>query len=132
MEVYSYCGCKIIGDYSAFRQVKNVCGMINIDVADIISTLSTETLNYVTVGVGDNITNAMVQSVESLPISPEQAKKMLFQILVPKDYIHDIPENLSIVDFIGKYNKDIDVCWGLAFDDSLVENIKVTLIASSK
>lgn len=132
MGVFSYCGCKIIGNESAFRQVLNVCGRINIDVSDITSTLSTETLNYVTVGVGCNITEALEQSVENLPITPKQAEKMLFQILIPKDYIHDISENKSIADFISKYNNDIDVCWGLAFDESLYESIKVTLIASSK
>lgn len=38
----------------------------------------------------------------------------------------------SMTDFIGKYNKYIDVSWGLAFDESLIDNTKVILIASSE
>ena len=38
----------------------------------------------------------------------------------------------SMTDLIGKYNKDIDVSWGLAFDESLIDNIKIILVALSK
>ncbi len=116
----------------AIDQIIQTCGHINIDVADITSTLSTDTLNYVTVGIGGNITDAVEQSVDNLPINSDQVGKMLFQILIPKDYKPDMLEMKSMTDFIGKYNKDIDVCWGLAFDESLTDSIKVILFASKK
>ncbi len=116
----------------AIDQIIQTCGHINIDVADIASTLSTDTLNYVTVGFGNSITDAVEQSVDNLPINSDQVGKILFQILIPKDYKPDMSAIKSMTDFIGKYNQDIDVCWGLAFDESLTDSIKVILIASSK
>ena len=123
---------RIVGDVAEVEKVIQTCGMINIGVADITSTLSTDTVNYVTVGIGGNIMDAMERSVGNLPITAGQVGKMLLQILIPKDYKPDISAIESMTDFIGKYNKDADVCWGLAFDESLIDNIKVILIASSK
>ena len=129
---FPYEDYRIVGDVAEIEKVIQTCGMINIGVADITSTLSTDTVNYVTVGVGDSITDAVEQSVDNLHITAGQVGKMLFQILIPKDYKPDISAIKSMTDFIGKYNKDTDVCWGLAFDESLIDNIKVILIASSK
>ncbi len=122
----------IVGDTANIEKVVQTCGIINIDVADITSTLSTDTLNYVTVGVGLNIVDAMEQSVENLPIPAGLVGKMLFQILIPKEYKTDLSEIKTMTDFIGSFNNDIDVCWGIAYDETLTDNIKVILIASSK
>lgn len=130
--IFPYENYQIVGDTTEIDKVIQTAGIINIGVADITSTLSTDTLNYVTVGVGGNIEDALKLSVENLPITPIQVGKMLFQILIPKDYKPDISEMKSMTDFIGKYNKDTDVCWGLAFDESLTDSIKVILIASRK
>lgn len=116
----------------AIDHVIQTAGLINIDVPDITSTLSTDTLNYVTIGVGNNITDAVEQSVDNLPINLDQVGKMLFQILIPKHHKPDISVAKSIVDFISMIDENIDVCWGLAFDESLTDSIKVILIASSK
>lgn len=130
--IFPYENYQIVGDTTEIDKVIQTAGIINIGVADITSTLSTDTLNYVTVGVGGNIEDALKLSVDNLPITPIQVGKMLFQILIPKDYKPDISEMKSMTDFIGKYNKDTDVCWGLAFDESLTDSIKVILIASRK
>lgn len=129
---FPYENYRIIGDTAEIDTVINTCGMINIGVADITSTFSTDTVNYVTVGVGNNIVDAMEQSVDNLPINSDQVGKMLFQILIPKDYKPDLSVTKSIADFIRKFDKDIDVCWGVTFGESLIDNTKVILIASSK
>lgn len=116
----------------AIDHVIQTAGLININVADITSTLSTDTLNYVTVGVGLNVVDAMEQSVNNLPIPAGQVGKMLFQILIPKHHKPDISVANLIGDFVSMYDKDIDAFWGIAFDESLTNNIKVILIASSK
>ncbi len=74
----------------------------------------------------------MEQSVENLPIPAGLVGKMLFQILIPKEYKTDLSEIKTMTDFIGSFNNDIDVCWGIAYDETLTDNIKVILIASSK
>lgn len=121
----------------AIDQIIQTCSMINIDVPDITSTLSTDTLNYVTVGFGNNITDAMEQSVDNLPITSDQVGKMLFQIFYPnkrkpQNNNFSKPMTSSIFQFINKISVDIDVFWGFAYDETLTDNIEVILIASSK
>ncbi|WP_300804646.1 DNA translocase FtsK [uncultured Duncaniella sp.] len=129
---FPYENYRIIGDTAEINKVIRIFGFININIADITSTLSTDTLNYVTVGVGDNITDALEQSVDNLSITQGQVGKMLFQILIPKDFEANMSAIKPLLDFISKYNNDIDVCWGIACDESLTDKIKVILIASSK
>lgn len=129
---FPYEDYQIIGDTSEIDKVIQTCGHINIDVADITSTLSTDTLNYVTVGIGGNIEDALKQSIDNLPIITGQVGKLLFQILISKEYKTYLSEIKSVTDFIGSFNNDIDVCWGFAYDETLTDNIKVILIASSK
>lgn len=116
----------------AIDKVIFTCGMINIDVADITSTLSTDTLNYVTVSIGGSILNAMEQSVDNLPVTLDQVEKMLFQIMIPGGSKPDMSELDSMMHYIQNISNNIDVCWGVAFDESLADNIKVILISSSK
>lgn len=129
---FPYEDYQIIGDTTEIDKVIQTCGHINIDVADITSTLSTDTLNYVTVGIGGNIEDALKQSVDNLPAITGQVGKMLFQILTSKEYKTYLSEIKSVTDFIGSFNNDIDVCWGFAYDETLTDNIKVILIASIK
>ncbi len=126
---FPYEDYRIIGDTALIDKVIRTWGFINIDVADITSTLSKDTLNYVTVGVGDNITDALERSVENLPITTDNVAKMLLQMLIPNGHKSDIK---SMSDFMNKYGDDIDLCWGIAYDESLTDSIKVILIASRK
>ncbi len=126
---FPYADYKIVGDTALIDKIINTAGYLNIEVADITNTLSKDTLNYVTVGVGDNITDAFEQSVENLPIPTINVGRMLFQILIPNGHKPDIN---SMTEFISKFGDDIDLIWGIAHDESLTECIKVILIASSK
>ncbi len=126
---FPYNDYKIVGDTANIDKIIHTCGYINIDVSDIISILSTETLNYVTVGAGDNITDALEQSVDSLPISTNNVKRMLFQILTPNGHK---PVIKPLTEFMSRFVADIYLTWGIAYDESLADIIKVILIASSK
>lgn len=126
---FPYEDYKIIGDTAEIDKVIGTCGIINIGIDDITSTLSTDTMNYVTVGIGENICNAIEQLVENLPTPVTDVAKMLFQILIPKDNKSDLLEIKLMTDFIRDLPSDIDICWGIACDESLAESIKIILIA---
>lgn len=133
---FPYEDYRIIGDTSEIEKVVQTCGMINIDVADITSILSTDTMNYVTIGFGGNIVDAMKQSIENLPVATGDVANMLFQILVPKNTAKGCQSDLPAINQLSAFLKslpfDIGVIWGIAYDETLTDNIKVILIASSK
>ena len=50
---FPYGNYKIIGDTGEIDRIINTCGVINVDIIDITSTLSTEADNYVAVGYAE-------------------------------------------------------------------------------
>lgn len=117
-------------------RIINTCGNINIDVADIESTLSKDAVNYVTVGSADGdgcIANALKSAIGKLPIEIGNTSKILFNIWMSKNMQSPMTEMKSMTDFIKSMPSDINICWGCAYDESLeVQQAKVSLIAASK
>lgn len=66
METFSYCGFKIIGKETVFRQVLNTCGMVNIDTDDIKSILSSTAQNYVAEDIDNNIDAAFRKALAKI------------------------------------------------------------------
>lgn len=63
---FPYENYKIIGDTGEIDRIINTCGVINVDIIDITSTLSTEADNYVAVGYAEGegcIANAFKDAV---------------------------------------------------------------------
>lgn len=117
-------------------RIINTCDFINIDVADIESTLSKDAVNYVTIGSADGegcIANALKSAIGKLPIEIGNTSQILFNIWMPKNMQSPMTEMKSMTDFIKNMPSDINICWGCAYDDSLeVQQAKVSLIAASK
>lgn len=117
-------------------RIINTCGFINLDVSDIVSTLSKKSVNYVTVGsaYGEGcIANALADAIDKLPIEMDCISKMLFQIWMPKDMPSPLNEMRIMTDSISSLSAYIDIIWGCAYDESLKEqHAKITLIAASK
>ena len=127
MEAFSYCGYKIIGKESSLRQVLTTCGMVNIDSDDIKSILSSIAPNYVVEDIDDNVDAAFQKALTKIPFGLSQFKSLAIQV-----YIRD---NQSMVknDFVEIIkNLPTDLNWkiGLARDKTLIDKIKVTLIAA--
>ena len=133
---FPYKDFQIVGDTAEIDQTINTCGVINLDVADIESTLSKERANYVVVGfgAGDNcMSDALKDAIDKLPIGVEGISKLLFNIWIPRDMPSPVNYVNSLTEFIQPLSVDIDICWGCAHDESLSgQQVKVTLIAASK
>lgn len=126
----------IVGDRAEIERIARSQGFINIGMADIISTLSANATNYITKGEAEGegcVVRAMKEAVGKLPAGTEGTSRMLFDIRIPKQ--HDA-KNFSLSSFAAYLNelgKNIDICWGAAFDESLGSGeARVTLIASEK
>lgn len=127
---------KIIGDTAEIDKIFKASGYINIDIGDIESTLSKETINYVSTGKagGPNcIVNALAEALDKLPIEINTISKLLYNIWTPKDMPPSLSEGASLADFFRVLPADIDIIWGIAFDESMKGQLaRVSLIAASK
>lgn len=134
---FPYGDYTIIGDKSEIDTMINTHGYMNIDVGDVERVLSKTSPNYVTTGYGEGgngLLNAFNQSINKLPISLSAVSHILFNIYVPKtnDITTKQLDNFLKSDAYCDLPANIFVFWGVAVDESLDNEIKVTLIASSK
>ena len=127
---------EIIGNTFYVDKILIKHGIINISEEDVLATLNSSGTNYVTTGLSDNGTalEAFEDALKNLrDMTSCPLGKMLFNI-----WVNTTNSQLSVVDmksitnYIDSELKDIDVVWGVAIDESLGDEIKVTLIASSK
>lgn len=129
----------IIGDKSEIDAIIRAHGYINIDIGDVERALSKSAPNYVTTGYGkgeNGLIDAFNQSLNKLPVSLSVVSSILFNIYVSKTnsiLMRHIGDFLNSESYCNSMN-DIDgfVCWGVAIDESLGDEIKITLIAASK
>ena len=135
--VFPYDRYNIVGDTAEIYKVINTYGIINIEVDDVYSTLSEDTVNYVTVGYGegtDNMADVLKTAVSLLPIDVDQVSGMIFNVWIPEDMkASSIRGQKLLSDYVRGLPKDINIIAGLARDESLASpQIKVTLIAASR
>lgn len=133
---FPYEDYQIIGDTTEIDKIINTFSYVNLDVTDIISTLSKETVNYVTVGTADgygSIANALKSAIDKLPIEIGNISSLLFNIWIPENFQSPMTEMELLSGFIKSMPSNMAICWGLSYDESLCEEqAKVTLIAVSK
>ena len=115
--VFPYDRYNIVGDTAEIYKVINTYGIINIEVDDVYSTLSEDTVNYVTVGYGegtDNMADVLKTAVSLLPIDVDQVSGMIFNVWIPEDmkassirgqkllsdYVRGLPEDINNVSSI--------------------------------
>ena len=126
----------IIGDTAEIDKMCMSKGYINLDIPDFLSTLSKETVNYVSTGKAegpDFVVKALADALHKLPIEIEAISKLLFNVWTPYDMQFPMNEMKSMTDFINVLSKDIDIAWGFAYDVSMKgRQARVSLIAASK
>ena len=131
---FPYEDYKIIGDITEIEKIYKANGYINIDVGDILNTLSKETVNYVSTGSGygyEFIGQALDNALTNLPIPVDNISEILFNIWAPRKISMKDLEPMRAV--LNTLSVDIDVFWGITIDDSLDPyHANVSLIAVSK
>ncbi|MDR1676718.1 MAG: cell division protein FtsZ [Tannerella sp.] len=112
-------------------------GVINLDFADVNTTLKKGGIALVSAGYGQGkgrLGTAISDALNSPLLSYNDiinAKKILFQITSsPGRFELSIKEMEYVRKFMNEFEKYIKVIWGLAYDDSLGEKIKFTVLAS--
>lgn len=120
----------------AIAEIITIPGYINIDFADVNTTMKDGKVAIMNTGFASG-ENRITKAIDDALISPllntndvSGAKKVLLSLYCSHDDAIRMEEITQIHDFMAKVGSDIEVIWGAAFDDTLEDMVKVTLIAT--
>ena len=114
-------------------------GIINLDFRDVKKILSKGGVAIMSTGVakGENRVNQAFDSALKSPLlynnDIHRAKKILFNIYqsTHAEYQLMLDEMNEVRHFMDKFeDKNIEVIWGLAIDDTLTDEVKITVLAT--
>ncbi len=119
----------------AIAEIITVPGYINTDFADVYNTLKNGNVAIMSVGKasGENrITKAIHNALHSPLINTDVhgATRLLLQIYTTTEHAVVMSEMSQIHDFVSEIGEDVDVQWGASLDESLGEEVRVTIIAT--
>lgn len=125
----------------SIADIITITGVINTDFADVKNTLQKSGIAVMGVGVakGENRVDAAIQDALNSPLMNVNkiysgnvygAKRLLIQFYCSTDAPLLIKETNQINDFVKKVGSHLEVQWGIAIDDSLGEDMRVTIIAA--
>jgi len=109
-------------------------GLINVDFADVKTVMSNAGTALMGMGIGSGEKRAMVaikQAISSplLEVSIEGAKGILFNIVGGPDLsMNEVDEAVSII--AKTVDPDADIIFGAVIDDRMIDQIKITMIAT--
>jgi len=109
-------------------------GLINVDFADVktIMTDAGSALMGIGVGSGENRAQTAARAAISSPlleVSIQGAKGILFSVTGGKDLtMHEVSQAAEIV--TGAADADANIIFGAGIDESLVDQIRITVIAA--
>ena len=112
-------------------------GIINLDFRDVSKVLRDGGVAIMSYGLGKG-ERRLVEAIENALHSPllndndiYNSKKILFNIYGSTKHPLMVEEKEKISRFTERFvSKDIEVIWGLATDDSLDEEVKITILAT--
>lgn len=112
-------------------------GIINLDFRDVSKVLRNGGVAIMSYGVGSG-EKRLVDAIENALHSPllndndiYNSKKILFNIYGSTQHPLMVEEMEEISRFTDKFvSKDIEVIWGLATDENLGEEVKITILAT--
>jgi len=117
-------------------EIITVPGYINIDFADVHSIMKDGNVAIMNTGIAageQRITKAIEDALNSPLLNTSDvsgASKILLSLYCSKEHEIGLEEMKEIHQFMAKIKDAVDVIWGITFDDSLGENVKITLIAT--
>ena len=120
----------------AIAEIITVPGYINTDFADVRNTLRKGGVAIMNVGraAGENrITKAINDALNSPLVNTNDvhgAERILLQFYCSTEHAIVMEEIDQINDFVQEVGDDIEVQWGASLDESLGEDVRVTIIAT--
>ena len=111
-------------------------GLINLDFADVNTTMKDGGVALMSNGFGEG-EGRVRQAVEDALNSPllsnndvKNAKKILFNVYFSEEAELRMEEMNDVHNFMSEFNRDIEVIWGTAVDNTLGNKVKMTILAT--
>ncbi len=111
-------------------------GYINLDFADVNNTLKDGGVAIMSTGYGSGV-GRVTQAIEDALHSPLlrnnnvfSAKKVLFNIYFSHESELKMDEMSEVNKFMLEFTGKVEVIWGAAYDESLGETVKFTILAT--
>ena len=123
----------------SIAELITVRGIINLDFRDVKKILSNGGVAIMSTGVakGENRVNQAFDAAMKSPLlynnDIHKSKKILFNIYQSTQEEHQLmlDEMNEVRNFMDKFeDKNIEVIWGLANDESLTDEVKITVLAT--
>ncbi|WP_085537445.1 cell division protein FtsZ [Massilibacteroides vaginae] len=120
----------------SIAEIITLPGIINLDFADVNTTMKDGGVALMSNGFGSG-ENRVRQAIEDALNSPLlnnndifDAKKILFNVYFSEEAELLMEEMNDVHDFMSRFGKDIEVIWGTAIDNSLGDQVKMTILAT--
>lgn len=113
-------------------------GYINLDFNDVDTTLRNGGTAIISIGYGEG-ENRVTSAIEDALHSPllkntdiNSSKKLLFNLSYSRkaEQKFRTEESRELDEFVTKLDSGVDVIWGITYDDSLGEKVKLTILAA--
>lgn len=120
----------------AIAEIITIPGYINTDFADVYTILKDGNVAIMNTGYAageDRITNAIQDALTSPLVNTSDIKgasKILLSFYCSNEHQIRMEEVEQIHEFMATVGDNVEVIWGATFDDSLGEQVKVTIIAT--
>ena len=120
----------------SIAEIITVHGHVNLDFADVETTLKDGGVAIMSSGIasGDDRINSAIKDALHSPLLNNNdvfsSKKILINLCFSENKPIIMDEMNALHDFMSKFGKEIEVIWGTAVDNSLDEEVKVTLLAT--
>lgn len=120
----------------SIAEIITLPGIINLDFADVNTTMKDGGVALMSNGYGEG-EGRVRQAVEDALNSPllsnndvKNAKKILFNVYFSEEAELRMEEMNDVHNFMSEFNRDIEVIWGTAIDNSLGNKVKMTILAT--
>lgn len=120
----------------SIAEIITVNGYINLDFADVNTILKDGGAAIMSFGFGEG-ENRVTQAIDDALNSPLLhrsdilgAKKVLLNLYFSENSQLKMEEINEVNRFMQRFNKEIEVIWGAAFDETLGEKVKITILAT--
>src|SRR5690554_3862692 len=120
----------------SIAEIITVHGHVNLDFADVNTTLKDGGVAIMSSGMAkgsDRINEAIKDALHSPLLNNNDvfsSKKILINLCFGEENPLMMEEMNALHDFMSKFSKEIEVIWGAAVDESLKDEVKVTLLAT--
>lgn len=120
----------------SIAEIITVPGYINTDFADVRNTLRNGGVAIMNVGQagGENRITAAINNALNSPLvntnDVHGAKRVLLQFYCSTEHAIQMSEITQINQFVQEVGDNVEVQWGASLDESLGEDVRVTIIAT--